>query len=92
MAEEKDEVPASEEDGKQRWSKEMEMRFIRGDDMDFDYAMVDENEGYDDRGVEERDEEERWYEDEEPAWTTAVGPNETADEKALTGQTGVQDY
>ena len=92
VAEEKDEVPGSKEDGIQRWRKEMEMRFLRGDDEDFDYTNVDESEEYDNRSVEEREEEEQWFEDEEPAWTMADESNEAADAKTLIGQTGVQDY
>jgi len=92
VAEEKDEVPGNREDGIQRWRKEMEIRFLRGDDADFDYATVDESEEYDDRSVEEREEEERWFEDEESAWTTVDGPKGDLDAKALVGQTGVQDY
>lgn len=65
--------------------------FLRGDDPDFDYKGVDESEEYDDRGVQEREEEERWFEKEEPSWV------EESDEHAgraegLRGQTGVQDY
>ena len=91
MAEEKDEAPMNKEDGIQRWRKEMEQMFLRGDDADFDYTGVDESEDYDDRGVQEREEEERWFEKEEPSWV------EESDEEAgragrLTGQTGVQDY
>jgi hypothetical protein len=92
VAEEKDEIPMNKEEGMQRWMKEMELRFLRGDDTDFDYKTVDESEEYDDRGIKDREEEEKWFEDESPAW---VGEDEhgtsTAD-KAIAGQTGVQDY
>ncbi|KAK4690144.1 hypothetical protein P7C71_g6580, partial [Lecanoromycetidae sp. Uapishka_2] len=92
VAEEKDDVPINKEDGVRRWRREMEMRFLRGDDVDFDYKMVDDGEQYDDRAIEEREEEERYFENEEPAWATAEGLNGSLDPEALTGQTGVQDY
>lgn len=92
VAEEKDEVPTNKEEGMQRWRKEMELRFLRGDDTDFDYKTVDESEEYDDKGIEEREEEEKWFEDESPAWI-GEGENDTSNaDKAITGQTGVQDY
>lgn len=85
VAEEKDEVPMNKEEGIQRWRQEMELMFLRGDDADFNYKGVDESEEYDDRGVQEREEEERWFEQEEPSWVKAI-------DEGVTGQTGVQDY
>ena len=43
-----DEVPKSKEEGWARWKFEMEMRFVRGEDADFDYKTVDEDESLDD--------------------------------------------
>ncbi|KAM0804256.1 coiled-coil domain-containing protein-domain-containing protein, partial [Usnea florida] len=86
VAEEKDEVPQNKEDGMQRWRKEMELMFLRGDDGDFDYKIVDESEDFDDRGVQEREEEEKWFEKEEPSWI------EEKENDGLMGETGVQDY
>lgn len=88
MAEEKDEVPKTKAEGIQRWRKEMELMFLMGDDPNFDYKGVDESEEYDDREVQEREEEERWFEKEEPSWV------EDSDRRGedLIGQTGVQDY
>ena len=86
VAEEKDEVPQNKEDGMQRWRKEMELMFLRGDDGDFDYKIVDESEDFDDRGVQEREEEEKWFEKEEPSWI------EEKKNDGLMGETGVQDY
>lgn len=86
VAEEKDEVPSSKEEGLQRWCKEMELRFLRGDDTDFDYKSVDENDEFDDLTVLEREEQEKYFEDEEPQWTT---PGKAGNEL---GQTGVQDF
>ncbi|CAF9925132.1 hypothetical protein IMSHALPRED_006386 [Imshaugia aleurites] len=88
VAEEKDEVPKTKAEGIQRWRKEMELMFLMGDDPNFDYKGVDESEEYDDREVQEREEEERWFEKEEPSWV------EDSDRRGedLIGQTGVQDY
>ena len=91
MAEENDEIPKNKDEGMQRWRKEMELAFLRGSDADFDYAEVDGNEEYDDRVVEEREEEERWFEQEEPSWVEE-GEQDAENAESLTGQTGVQDY
>lgn len=92
VAEEKDEIPMNKEEGMQRWRKEMELRFLKGDDTDFDYRTVDESEEYDDRGIEDREEEEKWFEDESPAWVQEDENGTPTADKAITGQTGVQDY
>ncbi|KAL9122302.1 MAG: hypothetical protein Q9187_001150, partial [Circinaria calcarea] len=39
LAEEKDDVPINKEDGLRKWRKEMELRFLRGDDEDFEYRQ-----------------------------------------------------
>ena len=49
LAEDRDEVPVNKEDGLARWKWEMEARFLRGGDEDFDYNAVDNNPEYDDR-------------------------------------------
>ena len=91
VAEEKDEVPETKDEGMQRWRKEMELMFLRGADPDFDYEEVDRSEDYDDRVLQEREAEERWFEKEEPSW--AEESDHDADRaRSLTGQTGVQDY
>jgi len=59
VAEDKDEAPQSKEEGLEMWRKQMEWRFLKGGDTDFDYSNVDDNEAYDDRAAEERDEEEK---------------------------------
>ena len=91
VAEERDEVPKNQEEGIQRWRKEMELMFLGGDDPDFDYKRVDESEDYDDRGVQEREEEERWFEREEPCWIVD-SDQDAIKAEGLTGQTGFQDY
>ena len=92
VAEEKDEVPMNKEEGLQRWRKEMEGMFLRGEDPDFDYPLVDESEEYDDRGLEEREEEEKWFEEEEPAWIDQLESAEFEPKSCPVGQTGVQDF
>lgn len=81
-----DAVPQNKEEGRRWWRREMELRFLRGADEDFEYAEVDESEEYDDRAWEERRDEESWFEGEEPVW---MGDGKDG---RLTGQTGVQDF
>lgn len=78
LPEDPEEVPQSKEEGEERWRYEMTMRFIRGEDEDFDYQEVDDYEEWDD--VEAREEQEKWFEEE--------SPNEEGGE----GNTGVQDF
>ena len=87
---EKDEVPRDKEDGLKQWQNHMELIFLRGGDQEFDYSSVDQSEEYDDRGLEEREVEEAWFGEEEPQW---IMDSESSDQnKALTGQTGLQDF
>ncbi len=93
ITEDKDEVPPNKEEGLDRWHREMEMMFLRGDDPDFEYVAVDEDEAYDNKGIEELEEEEKYFNEEEPTW---LGPGQDLEimkgSCGLTGQTGVQDY
>ena len=91
LEEEKDEAPQTKEDGMRRWRKGMDLRFLRGDDEDFEYEVVDDNEEYDDRGVEEREEEEKWFEEEEPRWVSGMGGSEVIN-VVVEGETGIQDF
>jgi hypothetical protein len=56
---------SGKEDGWEKWKEVLRLRFVRGDDGDFDYASVDNDEQYDDRGEEDRRAMERYLEDEE---------------------------
>ncbi|KAL8813843.1 MAG: hypothetical protein Q9223_006893 [Gallowayella weberi] len=85
VAEEKDEVPASKEEGEQRWRKQVELRFLKGDDADFDYSIIDESDLYD-APEEARDIQDQWFEDEEEFFTLEV------QDSTLKGQTGIQDF
>ncbi|OKL63950.1 hypothetical protein UA08_00674 [Talaromyces atroroseus] len=81
IAEDKDDIPATKEEGQKRWQWEMEMRFLKGADYDFDYSAVDENDEYDDWN----EEQERYFDEEEPEWILE-------DQCKLAGETGIQDY
>ncbi|KAH6705218.1 coiled-coil domain-containing protein-domain-containing protein [Leptodontidium sp. MPI-SDFR-AT-0119] len=81
LPEEDDEVPKTKEEGLERWKFGMTVRFLKGDDEDFDYAAVDGSDELDD--VERREREESWFEGEEPEWVAEAGKS---------GETGVQDF
>ncbi|KAF1816688.1 hypothetical protein P152DRAFT_133743 [Eremomyces bilateralis CBS 781.70] len=85
LAEEADEVPDTKEDGQERWRYEMEQRFLRGDDNDFDYDTVDENEDLDDWAEEDRQRQEEYFDKEEPHWAVDDG-------RTIIGETGIQDF
>ncbi|KAI9844170.1 MAG: hypothetical protein M1837_005770 [Sclerophora amabilis] len=83
------EVPRSKEEGEARWRQEMTLRFLKGEDDDFDYGAVDESEEWDDRAQEEREEEEKYFAEEEPTWVLGEG---NGSEGEVQGETGVQDF
>ncbi|EEA23951.1 conserved hypothetical protein [Talaromyces marneffei ATCC 18224] len=88
VAEDKDDIPANKEEGEQRWRWEMEMRFLKGADYDFDYETVDENDEYDDWN----EEQERYFDEEEPEWVFDKEQAGDAQKEELTGETGIQDF
>jgi len=94
LAEDEDDVPPNKKQGERRWRKAMEMRFLKGEDGDFEYKTVDESEEFDDRGVEEREEEDRYFAEEEPEWVLegSGGGGGGGGETKLEGETGVQDF
>lgn len=73
----------------ERWQEIMTERFLKGEDKDFDYRAVDENEDYDDRKAEERDFEDDWFDDEQPDSSPREGE---AEKVILEGETGIQDF
>jgi len=85
LPEEEDEVPRSKEEGFERWKFEMTLRFLSGEDQDFDYKTVDENDEWD--AVERRESEERWFDEEEPEWIA-----DEAEGVLHGGETGIQDF
>ena len=92
LEEERDEVPANKEDGLARWRWEMEVRFLRSGDDDFDYTTVDNNAEYDDRAVEERDAQDRYFDEQEPEFVQGDDVVVRSKSKELEGETGVQDF
>ena len=95
-AEEMDGIVLSKEEGVRRWKEEMTLRFLKGEDGEFDYEEVDNNEAYDDHRTIERDEEERWFDEEKPQWTELQQEVNDVQKRDilphLVGQTGVQDF
>lgn len=84
VAEERDEIPTSKEEGLQWWRKEMELRFLNGGDHDFDYQEVDGDDALDDLDALERDKQDEWFDEEEPSLIREGDPSG--------GETGVQDF
>lgn len=87
------------------WTETMTRRFLAGEDDDFKYETVDNNEKWDDVREEERDAEERWFDGEEEnddSWEDGgkdedggAGQEqgkEQGDRRKLVGETGVQDF
>jgi hypothetical protein len=87
LAEDRDDIPASKEEGERLWQWEMGLRFMQGNDPDFDYKDVDDNEEYDDHS----DKVDQYFEDEEPEWVVDNSTGEDA-RPSLQGETGVQDF
>jgi hypothetical protein len=87
LAEDRDDIPPSKEEGERLWQWEMGLRFMQGNDPDFNYKIVDEDEELDDHA----DKVDEYFEDEEPEWVVdnASGEDVRAN---LQGETGVQDF
>lgn len=79
-------APESKAEGKKQWRRMMELRFLDGNDLDFDYTEVDDNQDWDDKVQERRDAEEAYFGEEEPSWVL------DEDKRQLKGETGVQDF
>ncbi|PYI08720.1 hypothetical protein BO78DRAFT_364043 [Aspergillus sclerotiicarbonarius CBS 121057] len=87
LAEDRDEIPPNKEEGEKAWRWEMTLRFLRGEDDDFDYATVDNNDEYDDWNVEQ----DKYFDEEEPEWLVD-GADDGDIRSHLQGETGVQDF
>ncbi|XP_074872457.1 coiled-coil domain-containing protein 97 isoform X2 [Carettochelys insculpta] len=61
-------VPSPEEKAflREEFTSRMHQRFLEGKDRDFDYSEVDENPEFDNLEIVSRDEEERYFDGEEP--------------------------
>lgn len=92
VAEDKEEIPVSKGEGFALWRYQMELRFLHGDDQDFDYSAVDQNDDYDDHAQMRRDEEERYFDAEEPSFADDETDGPRHDDRATAGQTGIQDF
>jgi hypothetical protein len=71
----------SKAEGLQRWEDVMGRRFLRGEDKDFEYGVVDEGEEFDDLEEEGRGVQEVWFEGEGEEFV-----------RTPRGETGVQDF
>jgi Coiled-coil domain containing protein (DUF2052) len=92
LVEDKEEVPSNKEEGYARWKWEMEARFIRGGDDDFDYKAIDESEEYDDHALEQRDAEERYFDDQDAEFIHGDDTVKETKSEELQGETGIQDF
>lgn len=88
-----DDDARDKQEGLELWRAFLEDRFVHGRDDEFDYTLVDSDEGYD--AMEIRDAEDRWFDKEEPSW---VGDDDDIDETkashngASARETGIQDF
>ncbi|KAL2135020.1 hypothetical protein VTI74DRAFT_10057 [Chaetomium olivicolor] len=82
--------PKTKQEGRAQWEEFLRDRFIRGEDDDFDYAVVDEDDEYD--ALEREEREEAWFEDEDPGWASEESDGGGKAEKVLHGETGIQDF
>lgn len=73
----------SREEGWQMWKDVMGLRFLRGDDLEFDYQSVDDNEEFDDWEEDERRKLEEYLEGEKAEFIGDGPPS---------GETGIQDF
>ena len=82
--------PTTKEEAKEQWEEFLRDRFIHGRDEDFEYAKVDENDEYD--VLERKDQEDAWFEDEDPGWASEGDGGGVGSERRIEGQTGIQDF
>ncbi|KAI0130599.1 hypothetical protein BJ170DRAFT_578655 [Xylariales sp. AK1849] len=80
--------PRTQQEGRDRWEDFLRQRFILGGDEDVDYVPIDTDDSLD--VIERRDEEEAWFNDEEPRW--ASKQDVEGEEERLEGETGIQDF
>lgn len=92
LAEEAGEIPTDKEQAFKTWKWEMETRFMRGADQDFDYQTVDATDEFDDIQAEEREEQEKWFEEEEATFAHAHDLEGAPSHRLLQGETGIQDF
>ncbi|KAL3873986.1 hypothetical protein ACJMK2_037060 [Sinanodonta woodiana] len=61
----------------------MQEKFLRGEDRNFDYSKVDDNEEYDDMRIVDREEEEKYFDDDEPVKIDDDEPVKIDDNEAM---------
>ena len=96
-------LPAKTKDGgREQWEAYLRDRFIRGEDDDFEYSRIDNDDEFD--VLERQDEEEAWFDADDPSWATddadSSRPGSSDQDKAkkgpieriLNGETGIQDF
>ena len=83
--------PHSKVEAMERWNEFLQDRFIHGEDDEFEYGPIDKDDQFD--VLEQRDQEEEWFNDEEPSWVSdGSGQSSGKRERMLDGETGVQDF
>lgn len=90
--------PETKEEARARWEEFLRDRFVHGGDEEFEYARVDENDEFD--VLERKDQEDAWFDDEDPGWASEEGGEREEDEvgvgggreRKIEGQTGIQDF
>ncbi|KAI1457299.1 coiled-coil domain-containing protein-domain-containing protein [Annulohypoxylon moriforme] len=84
--------PETKEEGRERWNDFLRRRFVLGRDDDFDYQIADENDDLD--VMERREQEDAWFDDEDPGWASDPAENQGGGDggKTLAGETGIQDF
>jgi hypothetical protein len=73
----------SKAEGMERWKDVMGRRFMEGQDVDFEYQAVDEDEGLDDLEEDIRAEQEAYFGEEDAQFLGEGSPKQ---------QTGIQDF
>ncbi|KAI1379058.1 coiled-coil domain-containing protein-domain-containing protein [Hypoxylon crocopeplum] len=94
--------PETKDEGRERWIDFLRRRFVLGRDDDFEYRAVDENDDLD--VMERREQEDAWFDDEDPDWASDAvedqgggggdggGGGKALGKKRLEGETGIQDF
>lgn len=82
-----DATAMNKEHGLELWRSFLEDRFVNGGDPEFGYEKADQDDVLD--TLERQEEEEEWFDAEEPSW---AGEGERDKNIKRTGETGVQDF
>ncbi|XXH02275.1 hypothetical protein Hte_008645 [Hypoxylon texense] len=72
--------PATRAEGRERWDGFLRRRFVLGRDDDFDYRAVDENDDLD--ALERREQEDAWFDDEDPDWVSSAADSAAEEDQA----------